>query len=426
MLKLEKPHKTPSRVLLQVAISVLVLLSLLDTSNEMLQSKVPVFITVFLIWIYRQMIPSRRIDRERRRKLPRYVWIVAFGVSFVVPFIATMVGMLTSDLHSGTAPLGVMKSFMFFSIVLVLISEEIDFISYIVKLSIALAVLTIALVAINMFSPELFLGVSLFIVEKGNGVILPGRDLLGLGLGEFYYGACSIMIFSFSYYFDRATQYGERKLSSVLMCSLFGVALILSGARAEILATLFIALILTLRKVRRVSGWLPTLTVGGIVVILVAATVIPNFTDKEEGSNATKLKHIYSYNREFGSRPAMLLSGEGANSAFYTEGFETWATLTEVTYLELVRMYGLPMAILFAAGLLWIGYRLFANGLFTMGLAYFAFLGIAGTNPLIVSSTGFLAIAAMYEQAVTRTRSFQQQHVTVNLWGSALPGSRGV
>jgi hypothetical protein len=228
MLKLEKPHKTPSRVLLQVAISVLVLLSLLDTSNEMLQSKVPVFITVFLIWIYRQMIPSRRIDRERRRKLPRYVWIVAFGVSFVVPFIATMVGMLTSDLHSGTAPLGVMKSFMFFSIVLVLISEEIDFISYIVKLSIALAVLTIALVAINMFSPELFLGVSLFIVEKGNGVILPGRDLLGLGLGEFYYGACSIMIFSFSYYFDRATQYGERKLSSVLMCSLFGVALILS------------------------------------------------------------------------------------------------------------------------------------------------------------------------------------------------------
>jgi len=426
ILELEKPHKTPSRVLLQVAVSALVLLSLLDTSGAILHLKEPVFATIFLIWIYRQMIPSRRIDQERRRKLPRYIWIVALGVAVVVPFISTTIGLLTSDLHSGEAPLGVMKSFLFFSIVLVLISEEIDLISYIVKLSPALAMVTIGLVVLSLFSPELFLGLSLFIADKKNGVFWPGRNLLGLGIGEFYYGALPIMIFPFSYYFDRATQYGIRKLSSVLMCSLFSVALILSGARADILAALSIALILTMRKVRRVSGLVPALTLGAIVAVIAAATVLPNFTDMQEGSNAIKLKHIHSYKQEFESKPAVLLFGEGANSAFYSEGFESWTILTEVTYLELVRVYGLPMTILFAAGLMWIGYRLFASGLFTMALAYFAFLGIAGTNPLIVSSTGFLAIAAMYELVVTRTDSFRQQHATFKLWGQALPGSRGV
>jgi MFS family permease len=421
MTELEKPHKTPSRVLLEVAVSALVLLSLLDTSGAILHLKEPVFATIFLIWIYRQMIPSSRIDRERRQKLPRYIWIVALGVAVVVPFISTMIGLLTSDLHSGEAPLGVMKSFLFFSIVLVLISEEIDLISYIVKLSPALAMATIGLVVLSLFSPELFLGVSFFIEDKKNGIFWPGRNLLGLGIGEFVYGACPIMIFAFSYYFDRATQYGVRKLSSVLMCSLFSVALILSGARADILAALSIALILTIRKVRRASGWVPALTLGAIVAVLAAVTVIPNFTDMEEGSNAIKLKHIHSYNKEFSSRPAVLLFGEGANSAFYTEGFESWTILTEVTYLELVRVYGLPMVILFAAGLLWIGYRLFANGLFTMGLAFFAFLGIAGTNPLIVSSTGFLAIAAMYEQAVRQVDRPLPRRNHFRLRGSALP-----
>jgi MFS family permease len=332
-----------------------------------------------------------------------------------------MIGLLNSDLHSGDAPLGLLKTFLFFSIVLVLISEEIDLISYINKVSVILALVTIAMAVMNLVSPELFLGVSLFIADKGNGVISPSRNLFGLGIGELYYGACPIMIFPFSYYCDQTSQNGIRKFSSALMCSLFGVALLLSGARADILATLSIALIFTMRYVRRVSGWVPALTVGAIVVILAAVTVIPNFADKQEGSNAVKLKHISSYNEEFGSKPAVLLSGEGANSAFYSEGFEMWTTVTEVTYLELVRVFGLPMTILFGAGLLWIGYHLFANGLFSIGLAYFAFLGIAGTNPLLVGSTGFLVIAAMYERAVRYPDPLLPPHAHFRLWGPALP-----
>jgi len=417
--KLENPHRTLSRILLQVGISALVLIALLDPTDFMLHMKAPVFATVFLIWFYRQLILSRRMDGERRQKLPRHVWITTLGIAVVIPMVWSMIGLLDSDLHSGDAPLRLLKTFLFFSIVLVLISEEIDLISYINKLSIVLALATIAMVVMNLVFPVLFIGVSLFVADKGNGVISPDRNLFGLGIGEFYYGACPIMVFPFAHYCDRVSQYGGRRFLSVMMCFLFGAALLLSGARAEILATLSIAFVFALKYIRRASGWAPVLIVGAIIFMVGAAAAIPKFADTQENSNALKLKHVHSYYEEFGAKPAVLLSGEGANSAFYSEGFEVWTTVTEVTYFELVRVFGLPMVILFVAGLLWIAYSLFAQGLLPVGLAFLGFLGIAASNPLLVGSTGFLVVAAMYEQAVSHTDRSLQPYNRFRLWGPA-------
>lgn len=206
----------------------------------------------------------------------------------------------------------------------------------------------------------------------------------------------------------------------MMMCLLFGAALFLSGARANILALLSIILIFTLRHLRRRGGWAPVLIVGTLIVILASATIMPKFTDTQEGSNAIKLKHIHSYEEEFGAELTALLWGEGANSAFYSEGFEKWTTVTEVTYLELARVFGLPMAFLFGVGLLWIGFRIFANGFLPIGLAYMGYLGIAGSNPLLINSTGFLVIAAMYEQAVRHPDASLSAHTRFRLWGPAI------
>jgi hypothetical protein len=423
-LELDEQHRTTSRVLLQAAISLLVLIALVDVSDMMLHLKAPAFVTVFFIWFYRQFTISRRMDRERHHKLPRHVWMTTLGVTVVVPMLWISIGLLNSDLHSGDAPLGLLKTFLFFSIVLVLVSEEIDLISYILKLSIALAVATIAVFVIGLISPELSLGIGLFVAGKGNGLITPNRTLFGVEFGEVYYGGCPIMVFPFAYYCDLVSQYGLSKLSSVFMCSLFGIALLLTGARADILVALSIALIFALRYIRRVSGWVPALIVGLMVVIFAAAIVIPDFTDKKEVSNAVKLKHIHSYYEEFSARPAVLLSGEGANTAFYSDGFGVWTTVTEVTYFELVRVFGLPMVFLFVFGLLWIGYSLFAHGLLPIGVAYLGFLVIAASNPLLVGSTGFLVIAAMYEQAVRCSGRPLPRHNQFRLWGHALPNRR--
>jgi MFS family permease len=283
---------------------------------------------------------------------------------------------------------------------LVLVSERIGLASLLIKWSVLIVLLTLVMVAINLISYELFFGIYAFIMDKQNGIVTPERDPIGLGIGEFYYASCPIMIFSFAYYCQRMFQYATDRVRSIAMSLLFGVALLLTGARANILAMLAVAAFLMLMRIRKSAGLASTFLVGAAIIIIGAGTVLPKFANKQEGSNAIKLGHFYSYIDEFDFKPTVLLMGEGANSAFYSQGFEKWTTVTELTYLELIRIFGLPMLGLFGVGLSWIAYRLFANGFTALGLAYVGYLGIAASNPLLLNSTGFLVIAAMYEQAV--------------------------
>jgi hypothetical protein len=415
-----KPRRTPSGILLHAAVILLVTIALIDASDMMLHLKLPAFAAVFLVWFYRQLNLNRRMDRERSQSMPWHVWITVLTVAGAIPLLWVLTGLLKSDLHSGEAPFGLVKTFLFFSIVLVAISEKINLINYINRLSVILALVTIAMFVISLASPDVSLIISGYVAGKGNGLVAANRTLFGVETGEFYYSACPIMIFPFTFYLNRWTQNGGRKFASVFLCLLFGTALLLTGARAEILTTLGLVVLFLLRQTRRRLGWGPALIASVLVTLFAAATVIPSFTDTKEVSNAVKLKHIHSYYEEFSHKPGILFSGEGANSAFYSEGFEAWSTITEVTYLELVRVFGLPMMLMFFAGMLWIVYSLFANGFQATGLAFLGFLGIAASNPLLVGSTGFLVLAAVYEQALSKGEGFVPSPNQFRLWGNAI------
>jgi hypothetical protein len=261
----------------------------------------------------------------------------------------------------------------------------------------------------------------MFIMDHQNGIITPERAIPGLGLGELYYSTCPVMIFPFSWSCSRLMgERGGHRLGAAFLCLVFGAALLLSGARADVLAALAVVLFFGLKKIRRGAGWGAALLTGVLIATAVGATVVPRFVNPQQGSNAIKLEHIHSYEEEFSTRPGVLLWGEGANSAFYTEGFQQWTTVTEVTYLELVRIFGLPMAALLCAGMLWIAWRLLTWGDAATGLAFLAYLGIAGSNPLLLNSTGFLVIGAAYVHALRCRDEIQQPELEEERWGRAL------
>ena len=72
---------------------------------------------------------------------------------------------------------------------------------------------------------------------------------------------------------------------------------------------------------------------------------------------------------------------------------------TEWTYLELLRGYGL-FAFLILAVMLWPIFKLYKmrrnRNVAAMMMAYIVYLVIAGTNPLLISSTGMLIILTIY------------------------------
>ena len=87
------------------------------------------------------------------------------------------------------------------------------------------------------------------------------------------------------------------------------------------------------------------------------------------------------------------------SAAFYSSGFLRVTNLTEWTYLELIRYFGI-----LALVIIYIFYRPlvnlwknFQNNLsYTLFWAYLAYLLIAGTNPLLLSSTGMVVLLIVY------------------------------
>ena len=381
-----------SRHMLLLAVIILVSAALLDPADRIIHLKVPAFVTVLSIWLYRRGLSSRILTQQ--------MWIVILATSVLIPLIWTLTGTLNISGHAGDGQFILIKSYLFLLLLPVLLSEDIDLASLIVRMGVLVALLTLAMLAIYLVFPPLFVVFYAITLEKGNAMIAPARNILGIGVGMFYYTTSSMMIFPFSYHCSRAFQRGINWRKPLVMCLLFGTALLISGTRANVLAVLFVAAVWTLIRIQQSSGWLIALTVGALVIAIVTATVIPQYGDTKNESNAIKLGHLRSYEREFSERPSVLLWGEGANTTFYSDGSRGWVSGSELTYVEMVRVFGLPMTTLFIAGLMWIAFALFAEGTLHVALAYVAYLTITAFDPLLISSTGMLVICAMWKQSL--------------------------
>ena len=110
----------------------------------------------------------------------------------------------------------------------------------------------------------------------------------------------------------------------------------------------------------------------------------------------------------FETHPLYLLLGQGPGTAFYSEGFHSMTYTTEWTYMELLRNYGIFSLLIFAVMVYPLTqlYKLRRDRrVAAMMFAYIFYLLIAGTNPLLISSTGMLVLLTIYSytQRITTT-----------------------
>jgi hypothetical protein len=126
-------------------------------------------------------------------------------------------------------------------------------------------------------------------------------------------------------------------------------------------------------------------------------------TDRANRSSIVKAGHSESTLLLFSENPfRFLFIGTGPGSTFYTTGFDKVTVQTELTYFELIRNFGLIFTILIIL-LLCIPFINIINNKqydkflkISLFLGYLAYLFIAGTNPLLIGSTGFIVIAVMF------------------------------
>lgn len=285
----------------------------------------------------------------------------------------------------------------------------------------AAAVLSMRLLACVVLSSFVFIqfGVfqSLFEQLLGwGGVYLGERVYAGYSFPYIYFIASPVLVFLVGYEMWRLLERFSvvRMLGVLLACA----ALFLSGTRANIIASVACPLLV-------VFWWLwgRAALVWGAVIFLFFFTILFfgymdlffAFFDPAEPSNAVKISYLNGYSQIF-SDPLTLIFGQGFNAHAWSQVFRKMlpegASKTELTYVEIFRVYGL-----------------FGGGIFLGSLAYLVmtsawaktefgwvapsliiYLGLSFLNPYIFSSNGYLVLGfSIAAYAYVMRRSPRQQ-----------------
>ena len=242
-----------------------------------------------------------------------------------------------------------------------------------------------------------------YVSEFGDMIMMTHRNFLGIDIFGMYYK--SIISFVFALLIFYYNLFNERNNIFVnIICALIMLFVFLvSGTRATMLLPFaMIALVLYKRilKSKKVRYLLyPVLALFVIALILI---VVKLLTQEGEPSNAIKYAHLISYAKLFDDNPLYMILGQGPGALFYSEGFNSMTAITEWTYLELFRCYGL-LSLVILGVLVWPLKTLWkyrANEQhFGIMCSYVLYLMIAGTNPLLISSTGMIVVIAIYSYA---------------------------
>jgi len=269
--------------------------------------------------------------------------------------------------------------------------------SYVLTL-LALVVIA-AFIALTLY-PELNAPLYLFGEETGIVQLDSGRDYgADVILMQVYFVTSPMLAISIAYYCDRAMRTSNRarrtRLFALMAISVLGM--MLAGSRNNILISALLPIALWFLYTRhRVRGAL--LCASAVIALAVVFRgELGAFFDPSELSNSVKLTLLNDYAKLFDD-PIILLFGQGLGVYHAWEGRGN-LYVTELTYHEMLRNFGIFGAAIMAALLLFpFVYAFVLNRRFTekaVVIGYGAYLIMCISNPLLFSSMGILILSAI-------------------------------
>jgi hypothetical protein len=400
------PFAKVSKWLLRALLWIYVSIALIDPLDQIFHAKSALFLMVVALWLIRLVLGYAEGGR-------RVVWAGVIGVGLIIPLEATLVGLLSGRNPVVGMRFNALEIFLILFLILVIECEKVDLAVILIRACALVALIEIGITIIAITSPLLYALIYEFTAIKQTAYLSRESDRFGFGIGSFYYKTSATMILPLGYYVARLFRGSTLGFTDFMLSLLYFVALVFSGARANLVAAIGVVAVFALGKIRRAFGTVSSAVALVLMIAIAAGLYVPTLIDPAERSNAVKLGHVASYVSEFDRHPAYLIWGEGADTEFYSAGFQQRTTITEVTYLELIRNFGIPVSMILLAALLWPLSMLLradarAAGLSYLAVPYVAFVFMAGSNPLLLSTTGMLLVVSIWGVALSiQTRTIE-------------------
>jgi len=332
----------------------------------------------------------------------RFKNVYVFITFCMVYFITFSAGIITNQQIDLDSAFGTLKSFLFLSYLFWMNDDYLQVFSNFYKLSLLMSIIVIILyILMTMFRP-LETIIYAFFTEKDHFIRAGRRTTLGIRFYTVFYPTSPISVISLSV--SLFFLFSKRRIKYFFHSCIFFLCLFFSGTRANILSGILIVVFLTLFYLLYYKKSLLTFVVTFCSASVIGMMLIMLLlTDRASRSSMVKTGHSESTLVLFSETPLrFLFIGTGPGSTFYTTGFDKVTVQTELTYFELIRNFGLIFTLLIVLLLCVPFINIINNKQYdkflkiSLFLGYLAYLFIAGTNPLLIGSTGFVVIAVMF------------------------------
>ena len=402
-------YKDTYSALLIVLISLLFADSIIDPSNKILHIKYVLFGLIFIVWI-----PKLLFEKIEVTKL--FLFVLLF-ISIFMPFYGLSIGLINNFIHnSNIGSIVYFNSFFFFSLALIIVNERFELTKILNYSSLLLVLITIGFYSVLIVNPNLFGKIYEYFVIEKQAAVYGLRNYGGFTILQMFYKTSPLLVFPLSYYLYQLLIVQNKKnliLQIFILLSIL-ITLFLSGTRANMISLLLIVIFYFSFYIYKKSKIL--FTILGSIYILISFYAIYKvgglLLNIQEESNMVKFGHLKSYIEYFNNHIGEFIFGQGLGGSFYSSGINQLTNITELSYFELIRIWGFPITVIFLLVLMLpLYYEIKSKNISHLFIAYMAYLFIAGTNPLLLSSTGMIVLVYVFSEIVLKqTPTLGAQH----------------
>ncbi len=332
--------------------------------------------------------------------------ILIFIIFVMIYFVSLFAGIITNSEFDFLIAKGYLKAFLFLSYLFWVNDNYLRIFRFFYLFSLLIAIGEIIIYFLVLFFPFLTpLLISIFSDGTIDGVstfAVSNRTFLGFEFLSIYFRTSSVCIISLSvslFLFFR-----KKRLKYLLFSIILFLGLFFSGTRANIMsAILSFASIFMVHILYDKKNKLLFVCILILISFFSVFLLLNLLQDSSEVSLNIKAGHFRSLNQLFSENAIrFFFIGTGPASYFYSEGNRSMQAVVELTYLDLIRCYGFVFTLTIIICILLPIYYVLVNKNYdkllksSLVIAYLLYLMIAGTNPLLVSSTGFMVICTMF------------------------------
>jgi hypothetical protein len=373
---------------LKLSLILLFTVCVFDPGNLLLGLKMPLFILTWVIFLLDILLNYKTLYVSVRVISYLVLFIFIIPITSIIYYFVTNGDLIHYDGYL------YFKTYLFLTVVLILFVSKIDLVKSTIIILTFLS-LTIFVLYIKWYLTGFSLTYSLLKMGEKYLIVRFGiRDFLGLHMKMLYVETTPLLVFSVGYFAKRLYETrGLKRVLSGLLLVINMIAMFIGATRNNMFFSIITPLLVLYWYSRRKA--FVFIAVAALMIIIVGSnwSAIQNMLSSKETSNGIKITFLDRYFDIFSNMP-ILIFGQGLGSYFHSS--RGLVSNSELTYLEIVRRFGLILSTIIFVMLLSPLTILITKkyrDYHYIFLCYLFYLVISATNPLLMSSTGMLFLS---------------------------------